>query len=92
MYVNAGHFLTVLRKGIILYPREKNTSEGRAVNIWEKILKRLEHWGEYVAVLVKWIAIGFVVGVVGGGVGAMFHIGVEWATELRHAHPQVLWP
>ena len=61
------------------------------MNIWEKILKRLEHWGEYVAVLVKWIAIGFVVGVVGGGVGAAFHIGVEWATELRHAHPQVLW-
>ena len=91
MCVYAGHSLTVQGKGTILYPREKNTSEGRAVNIWEKILKRLEHWGEYVAVLVKWIAIGFVVGVVGGGVGAAFHIGVEWATELRHAHPQVLW-
>lgn len=91
MCVYAGHSLTVQGKGTILYSREKNTSEGRAVNIWEKILKRLEHWGEYVAVLVKWIAIGFVVGVVGGGVGAMFHIGVEWATELRHAHPQVLW-
>lgn len=47
--------------------------------------------GEYVAVLVKWVAIGFVVGVIGGGVGAAFHIGVERATELRHAHPEVLW-
>ena len=49
------------------------------------------HMGEYVAVLVKWVAIGFVVGVIGGGVGAAFHIGVERATELRHAHPEVLW-
>ncbi|MBQ3548390.1 MAG: chloride channel protein [Oscillospiraceae bacterium] len=47
--------------------------------------------GEYIAVLVKWVAIGFVVGVLGGGVGAFFHIGVERATELRMAHPQVLW-
>lgn len=47
--------------------------------------------GEYLAVLVKWVAIAFVVGVIGGGVGAAFHIGVERATELRHAHPEVLW-
>ena len=47
--------------------------------------------GEYVATLVKWVAIAFVVGVIGGGVGSAFHIGVERATEIRHANPQVLW-
>ena len=61
------------------------------MSIWDRIYGRLEHGGQYVATLVKWIAIGFVVGVIGGGVGAIFHIGVEWATELRMENPRILW-
>ncbi len=61
------------------------------MGLWEHIKKHGVHMGEYVATLVKWVAIAFVVGVIGGGVGTAFHIGVERATELRHAHPQILW-
>ena len=61
------------------------------MSFFEHIKARGIHMGEYVAVLVKWVAIGFVVGVIGGAVGAIFHIGVEWATELRHENPYILW-
>ena len=37
------------------------------------------------------LGVGMVVGVIGGAVGAIFHIGVEWATELRHENPYILW-
>ena len=61
------------------------------MNIWDKLYARGLHGWEYIGVLVKWVAIGLIVGVIGGVVGTAFHVGVEWATEVRHANPWVLW-
>ena len=49
------------------------------------------HVGLYVQAIVKWLALALVTGVFCGGVGSLFHIGGERATELRIAHPWRLW-
>ena len=49
------------------------------------------HVGLYVQAIVKWLALALVTGVFCGVVGSLFHIGVERATELRIAHPWLLW-
>ena len=41
--------------------------------------------------MLKWLVIGGLVGGVGGMVGALFHLGVSYATEVRLAHPWVLY-
>ena len=41
--------------------------------------------------MLKWLVIGGLVGGVGGVVGALFHLGVSYATEVRLAHPWVLY-
>ena len=55
--------------------------------IWAKI----RHMGLYVAVLVKWMALGALIGAVGGLVGSLFHIGVNYATSERLAYPWILY-
>ena len=49
------------------------------------------HAGLYVRAMAKWLAVAMVTGVFCGVVGALFHIGVERATELREQHPWLLW-
>ena len=55
--------------------------------IWEK----LKHMNLYARVLIKWIAVGTIVGTVGGLIGSLFHIGVHYATELRQGNPWILY-
>ncbi len=62
-----------------------------AVNDMEQLRKYIEHMGPYAAALLKWIVVGGLVGGVGGVVGALFHLGVNYATSVRLAHPWVLY-
>ena len=57
----------------------------------EKIRERVTHYGLYVTAMLKWLAVGALVGGVGGFVGAAFHLGVGYATQLRTGHPWVLY-
>lgn len=62
-----------------------------AVNDMEQLRKYIDHMGLYAAALLKWIVVGGLVGGVGGVVGALFHLGVNYATSVRLAHPWVLY-
>ncbi len=57
----------------------------------DTVIKRLQHWGEYINALAKWILVGTIVGLFGGVVGSLFHLGVEHATHFRLTHPYVLY-
>ena len=56
----------------------------------EKIKERVTHYGLYVTAMLKWLAVGALVGGVGGVVGAAVHLGVGYATQRRTGHPWVL--
>lgn len=62
-----------------------------AVNDMEQLRKYIDHMGPYAAALLKWIVVGGLVGGVGSVVGALFHLGVNYATSVRLAHPWVLY-
>ena len=64
--------------------------EGRriALDKWKEIMV---HIGRYPAVLGKWLAVGGLIGGVGGVIGSAFHIGVDYATRIRTAHPWILY-
>lgn len=55
---------------------------------WRKIMA---HIGAYPAVLGKWLAVGGLIGGIGGVIGSVFHIGVNYATQVRLNHPWVLY-
>lgn len=45
----------------------------------------------YLKTLGKWLVLAVITGTLCGLVGTAFHVGVEYATELRGAHPWLLW-
>lgn len=57
----------------------------------EKWKSAAAHIGAYPAALIKWLAVGGLIGVIGGVIGSLFHIGVSYATRWRAAHPWVLY-
>ena len=57
----------------------------------ERVKGFFQHISLYIIALAKWLCIGGGVGLIGGVVGAAFHIGVEQATELRLMHPWIIW-
>ena len=57
----------------------------------EKWKSTAEHIGAYPAALIKWLAVGGLIGGIGGVIGSLFHIGVSYATRWRSAHPWVLY-
>ena len=57
----------------------------------EKWKSAAAHIGAYPAALIKWLAVGGLIGVIGGVIGSLFHIGVSYATRWRSAHPWVLY-
>ena len=57
----------------------------------ERVKGFFQHISLYIIALAKWLCIGGGVGLIGGVVGATFHIGVEQATELRLMHPWIIW-
>ena len=57
----------------------------------ERLKERVAHIGQYAVTLLKWMVLGGVIGLVGGIIGSLFHIGVDTATQARLAHPWVLY-
>ena len=57
----------------------------------ERLKERMAHIGQYAVTLLKWMVLGGVIGLVGGIIGSLFHIGVDTATQVRLAHPWVLY-
>lgn len=57
----------------------------------ERLKERVAHIGQYAVTLLKWMVLGGVIGLVGGIIGSLFHIGVDTATQTRLAHPWVLY-
>lgn len=45
---------------------------------------------DYAVSLVKWLAVAVVVGAVGGVLGSVFHISIDYATEIRTAHSWII--
>ena len=42
-------------------------------------------------VFLKWLLYSCLIGIVVGGVAISFHYGIDWATQLRGAHPNVIF-
>ncbi len=61
------------------------------IKMVETVKKRLLNAAQYGVALLKWAAVGVLIGVVGGVIGSLFHIGVDYATELRLEHRWVLY-
>lgn len=57
----------------------------------ERLKERVAHIGQYAVTLLKWMVLGGVIGLVGGIIGSLFHIGMDTATQARLAHPWVLY-
>ena len=57
----------------------------------EAVKQNLSSAGKYVLTFFKWFALAAVTGAVGGVVGALFHLSVEYVTGLRKAHPWVIF-
>ena len=58
------------------------------VGKWKKFMA---HIGTYPAALGKWLAVGGFIGGIGGVIGSLFHIGVNYATQTRGQHPWILY-
>lgn len=57
----------------------------------ERIQRMIHKAWLYVSALGKWLALAAVTGICCGFVGTAFHVGVGFVTELRAAHPWLLW-
>ena len=57
----------------------------------EKIIPYLRGAGAFIGAFGKWIGIAAAVGLIGGLIGAAFHLSVEEATLLRSENPWLLW-
>ena len=57
----------------------------------EYILNRLKDSLRYIKTLVKWLVMASLVGGAGGIVGSVFHIGIDYVTEIRTSNGWILW-
>lgn len=57
----------------------------------EVISKRLSVIRRYNTIFIKWVLISAFTGIVGGTVGSLFHLSLEWATEYRINHGNILY-
>lgn len=57
----------------------------------DRIRKQLRLTGLYAAALAKWLLLSAAVGILCGGIGAVFHLGVHYAAQTRAAYPWLLW-
>ena len=65
--------------------------ERKVVSQVRRLRDEFAHMGLYVKTLFKWVLLGGIIGVAGGAVGSLFHIGVNYATAVRLAHPWILY-
>ena len=59
--------------------------------IKDEIEKEVRTAEEFALTFLKWLIVAGVTGGVGGLVGSAFHLSVQWAANLRAAHPWLLW-
>lgn len=52
---------------------------------------RIKEIAIYPKNLIKWLCLSFVVGIIGGIFGSIFHIGIDYVTDVRTQNPFVLW-
>lgn len=57
----------------------------------ENNLSNLKELKENIIVFLKWNLIALIIGSFIGVVGVLFHLSVEWATEMRLEHPNILY-
>ena len=65
--------------------------ERKVVSQVRRLRDEFAHMGLYVKTLFKWVLLGGIIGVAGGVIGSLFHIGVNYATAVRLAHPWILY-
>ena len=56
-----------------------------------KFAEWCRHTGLYIRAILKWVPVSVIIGALCGVIGAVFHIGVHHATELRAEFPWLLW-
>ena len=61
------------------------------MNTWNRFMAWVLHVRLYIKALVKWLVLAVTVGVLCGGIGSAFHIGVHHAALLRGEYPWLLW-
>ncbi len=47
------------------------------------LLNIFQNTYEYGKTFIKWVLLAFVIGVIGGAVGSLFHIAIDYVTEVR---------
>ena len=52
---------------------------------------RIKEIAIYPKNLIKWLCLSFLVGIIGGTFGSIFHIGIDYVTEVRIQNPFILW-
>lgn len=57
----------------------------------ESLIKILKYAVNYMLTFVKWVIISALTGAVGGIIGALFHLSVDKATELRGGNPWLIY-
>ena len=57
----------------------------------EEVRREARSAAETTVTFFKWLLIAFITGAVGGAVGSMFHVSVQWASQLRGLYPWLLW-
>lgn len=84
-----------LRGGAFGVYTEENEQEREETALLGAFFKKHEselHRGEDNLIhFVMWVCAGACIGFLVGLVGIAFHLGLEWATAFRTAHPQTIW-
>lgn len=57
----------------------------------EFVLKKIKSIKNYIFTFLKWIVVAGITGVLGGIIGSIFHISVEYATEFRIQHDWIIY-
>lgn len=57
----------------------------------EYVLKKIKSIKNYIITFIKWIVVAGITGALGGGIGSLFHISVEYATKLRLEHDWIIF-
>lgn len=57
----------------------------------KSITKKRKEWFSFCKGLIKWLIIAVLMGAVGGIIGSLFHICIDYATEYRTEHPWMIY-
>ena len=57
----------------------------------QEVRREARSAAETTVTFIKWLLIALITGAVGGAVGSMFHVSVQWAAQLRGTYPWLLY-